>query len=41
LVQILTVAGGITLTNWGAFGATLTMEKIGSGGGMDHGLVRV
>jgi hypothetical protein len=33
------VAGGIALTNWGTFGATLMMEKIGSGGGMDHGLV--
>jgi hypothetical protein len=38
-VQILTVASGIALTNWGTFGATLMMEKIGSGGGMDHGLV--
>ena len=38
-MQILTVAVGSALTNWGTFGATLMMEKIGSGGGMDHGLV--
>jgi hypothetical protein len=38
-VQILTVAGGIALTNWGTFGATLTRENIGSGGSVDHGLV--